>query len=186
MAATSSTSSTSIALTPRFEISSRGTNNAGCGLARIALQILGIKAHRIAGIIGVVFRNPGKPFFRTTPTRSTLRHGFCVFPFRKVDPAWVRIVRQNHRIIDSDVCNPAHTRNVRRRPVQVAKPARSREFVSPPSTQYRFTAGPCVYRKPRSVLSSAPFQCLSGECQSKLGATGRYWGIKRNGSPTFP
>src|SRR5664280_1676567 len=42
-------------------------------------------------------------------------------PFRKFHPGWIRIVRQNHRIIDSDVCNPARTRNVRRRPVQVAE-----------------------------------------------------------------
>ena len=36
-------------------------------------------------------------------------------PFRKFHPAQVRIVRQNHRIIESDVCNPARARNVRRR-----------------------------------------------------------------------
>jgi hypothetical protein len=28
-------------------------------------------------------------------------------PFRKLYPAWIRIVRQNHCIIESDVCNPA-------------------------------------------------------------------------------
>ena len=44
-------------------------------------------------------------------------------PFRKFHPAWIRIVRQNHRIIESDVCDPARARNVRRRPVQVAVPA---------------------------------------------------------------
>jgi hypothetical protein len=32
----------------------------------------------------------------------------------KFHPAWIRIVRQNHRIIKSDVCNPACARNVRR------------------------------------------------------------------------
>src|SRR5712675_2054570 len=36
-------------------------------------------------------------------------------PFRKFDPAWIRIVRQNHRIIRADACNPALARNVRRR-----------------------------------------------------------------------
>ena len=44
-------------------------------------------------------------------------------PFRKFHPAWIRIVRQNHRIIESDVCDPVRARNVRRRPVQVAVPA---------------------------------------------------------------
>jgi hypothetical protein len=44
-------------------------------------------------------------------------------PFRKFHPAWIRIVRQNHRIIESDVCDPARARNVCRRPVQVAQPA---------------------------------------------------------------
>ena len=44
-------------------------------------------------------------------------------PFRKFHPGWIRIVRQNHRTIDSDVCNPARTGNVRRRPFQVAEPA---------------------------------------------------------------
>jgi len=42
-------------------------------------------------------------------------------PFRKFDPAWIRIVRQNHRILESDDCDPARARNVRRRPVQVAE-----------------------------------------------------------------
>jgi len=36
-------------------------------------------------------------------------------PFRKFHPAQIRIVRQNHRIIDSDVCNPARAREVGRR-----------------------------------------------------------------------
>jgi hypothetical protein len=38
--------------------------------------------------------------------------GTC--PFRKFYPAWIRIVRQNRRIIESDVCDPARVRNVRR------------------------------------------------------------------------
>ena len=53
-------------------------------------------------------------------SRSPPQHG-C--PFRKFHPAWIRIVRQNHRIIESDVCDPVRARNVRRRPVQVAVPA---------------------------------------------------------------
>ena len=35
----------------------------------------------------------------------------------------IRPVRQNHRIIESDVCDPARARNVRRRPIQVGEPA---------------------------------------------------------------
>jgi phosphoenolpyruvate carboxylase len=35
-------------------------------------------------------------------------------PFRKYDPAWIRVVRQNHHIIGIDVCDPAWARNVRR------------------------------------------------------------------------
>jgi hypothetical protein len=38
-------------------------------------------------------------------------------PFRKFHPDWIFIVRQNHRIIESDVCDPARAWNVRRRPV---------------------------------------------------------------------
>jgi hypothetical protein len=35
----------------------------------------------------------------------------------------IRIVRQNHRMIGSDACSPAFTRNVHHRRVQVAAPA---------------------------------------------------------------
>ena len=55
--------------------------------------------------------------------RSSSRMRSCPCPFRKLHPAWIRIVRQNHRIIECDVCNPARARNVRRRPVQVEEPA---------------------------------------------------------------
>jgi hypothetical protein len=41
-------------------------------------------------------------------------------PFRKFHPAQIRIVRQNHRIIESEVCNPERARNVRRGSIQVA------------------------------------------------------------------
>ena len=44
-------------------------------------------------------------------------------PFRKLHPVWIRIVRQNHRIIESDVYNPARARNARRGSIQVANPA---------------------------------------------------------------
>ena len=42
---------------------------------------------------------------------------------------------QNHRILKSDVSDPACARNIRLRLVQVPPPARSREFVSPPSVE---------------------------------------------------
>jgi 3-isopropylmalate dehydratase small subunit len=35
-------------------------------------------------------------------------------PFRKFDPAWIRVVKQNHRIMQADACNPALAWNVRR------------------------------------------------------------------------
>jgi hypothetical protein len=41
-------------------------------------------------------------------------------PFRKFHPAWVRVVRQNHRNIRADACDPALARDVRRRHIQVA------------------------------------------------------------------
>jgi hypothetical protein len=44
-------------------------------------------------------------------------------PFRKFRPAWIRIAGQNHRIIESDVCDPARAGKVRHRPIQVAVPA---------------------------------------------------------------
>ena len=50
-------------------------------------------------------------------------HNAAPAPFRKFRPAQIRIVRQNLRTIESDVCNPARARNVCRRPVQVAEPA---------------------------------------------------------------
>jgi endothelin-converting enzyme/putative endopeptidase len=43
--------------------------------------------------------------------------------FPKISSGWIRIVRQNHRILESDVGNPARPRNVRRRLVQVEEPA---------------------------------------------------------------
>jgi hypothetical protein len=43
--------------------------------------------------------------------------------FPKIPSGWIRIVRQNHRILESDVCDPARAWNVCRRPVQVAVPA---------------------------------------------------------------
>jgi hypothetical protein len=43
------------------------------------------------------------------------------FSFPKIPSGWIR--RQNHRIIESDVCDPVRARNVRRRPIQVAVPA---------------------------------------------------------------
>jgi len=54
---------------------------------------------------------------------SRLSRGELTCAFRKFHPAWIRIVRQNHRIIEYDVCDPVRAWNVRRRPVQVAEPA---------------------------------------------------------------
>jgi hypothetical protein len=49
-------------------------------------------------------------------------------------------VRQNHRIIRIDVCDPVCARNFRRRHIQVATQAESREPVSQSSGQHRFEA----------------------------------------------
>ena len=64
----------------------------------------------------------------------------AVCPFRKFDPSGIRDVSQNHRIIKLDGCDPALARDVRRRPIQVATQARSREPVSPSSAQHRIEA----------------------------------------------
>jgi hypothetical protein len=40
--------------------------------------------------------------------------------FRKFHPAQIRVMKQNHRIILIDVCDPARARNICRRHVQVA------------------------------------------------------------------
>src|SRR3974390_2109567 len=44
-------------------------------------------------------------------------------PFRKSDPVWIRMIGQNHRIVESDVFDPAHTRSIRCRPGQLPQPA---------------------------------------------------------------
>jgi predicted DNA-binding ribbon-helix-helix protein len=48
---------------------------------------------------------------------------FVLNYFRKFYPAWIRMLGQNRRIMNSDVCGPLRTRNVGCRPVQVAQPA---------------------------------------------------------------
>ena len=74
-----------------------------------------------------------------TPEPASAGHPGMPFhcPFRKFDPSGIRSVRQNHRIIKLDACDPALARDVRRRPIQVATQARSREPISPSSTQHR-------------------------------------------------
>ena len=68
--------------------------------------------------------NPALGCKDAPPGRTIQRSGVIVTcPFRKFDPVWIRVVRQNHRIIRIDVCDPALARNVRRRLVQVAVPA---------------------------------------------------------------
>ncbi len=49
----------------------------------------------------------------TVLTSLPLRTIHC--PFRKFHPAWIRIIGQNHRIIDSNVCDPTRARHVRHR-----------------------------------------------------------------------
>jgi hypothetical protein len=58
---------------------------------------------------------------RLARARAAVKKHPC--PFRKFHPAQIRIVRQNHRIIESDVCNPERARNVRRGSIQVADSA---------------------------------------------------------------
>jgi hypothetical protein len=50
-------------------------------------------------------------------------------------------VRQNHRIIKFDACDPALARDIRPGHIQVGTQAGSRKLVSPSSAQYRFEAG---------------------------------------------
>jgi membrane peptidoglycan carboxypeptidase len=64
-------------------------------------------------------RQPGSAF-KLFVYLAALRGGLKTCPFRKVHPARIRIIRQNHRIY---VCDPARARNARRRPIQVAVPA---------------------------------------------------------------
>jgi len=54
---------------------------------------------------------------------------------------WIRVVRQNHRIVADDDCDPAYAGNVGRWCVQVAYAAWNREPVSSSSTEYRVAAG---------------------------------------------
>ena len=58
----------------------------------------------------------------------------------KIRSIWIRNAPQNHRIIKFDACEPALTHDVRRRHIQVATQARSREPVSPSSAQHRIEA----------------------------------------------
>ena len=58
----------------------------------------------------------------------------------KIRSIWIRDAPQNHRIIKFDACDPAPTHDVRRRHIQVATQAGSREPVSPSSAQHRIEA----------------------------------------------
>ncbi len=62
-------------------------------------------------------------------------------PFRKFHPAWIRVLGQNRRIMQSDGCDPSCSWNVPRRPFQVPQPAGSRDAISPPSVEYRIASG---------------------------------------------
>src|SRR5208282_2801837 len=72
-------------------------------------------------------------------------------PFLRFDPVWIRNVRQNHRIMRTDACDhtPALTLDLRRRHLQVAAQARSREPVSPSSAQYSIAAGAASFAAAR-------------------------------------
>jgi uncharacterized membrane protein YeaQ/YmgE (transglycosylase-associated protein family) len=65
----------------------------------------------IAGIIAKVSgeKNEPKGFILTTVLGIVGALVAC--PFRKFHPAWIRIIRQNHRILISDACDPACARN---------------------------------------------------------------------------
>jgi C-terminal processing protease CtpA/Prc len=52
-------------------------------------------------------------------------------PYRKFYPAWIRIVGQNHRIIASDVGDPARARYVCRRPAQAAVRLTTARYYTP-------------------------------------------------------
>src|SRR5262245_57314076 len=48
---------------------------------------------------------------------------FMACPFRKFHPAWIRMIGQNHRMVVGDDRDPAFSRNIYHRSVQVAQPA---------------------------------------------------------------
>jgi hypothetical protein len=86
-------------------------------------------------VLSVVESSSCHRCIKLTEKPSSKHHLAC--PFRKFDPSRIRNVSQNHRIIKFDACDPALARDVRRRHIQVATQARSREPVSPSSTQHR-------------------------------------------------
>jgi len=54
---------------------------------------------------------PRRPWYRASGTsQKTQRSGEIPCPFRKFHPVRIRIVSQNRRIIESDVCDPARAR----------------------------------------------------------------------------
>src|SRR5262245_18252841 len=73
--------------------------------------------------------------------RGQLFHFTLNLSFPKISSVQIRAMRQNQGIIRPDACNPSSACNVRRRPVQVATEAGSRESVSAPSAQHRLAVG---------------------------------------------
>ena len=75
----------------------------------------------------------------------------------------IRVKRENQRIIRRDACEPSSACNVRRRPVQVATQARSRESVSPPSAQHRLEAD--AASPARHILGDASLPDVDAELE---------------------
>jgi hypothetical protein len=86
-------------------------------------------------------------------------------PFRKLHPASIRMLRQNHRMLRVDACGPPHHRDRFRKPVQVAQAARSRELIAPPSAEH------CVSPSPQLPWPTAPrgHKCSSMDVISASG-----------------
>ena len=77
-------------------------------LAVVVAVILLLQAADDKSALGQIFNGLDKL------VESTV--GSLVLSENSIRP-WIRIVSQNHRIIESNVCDPARTRIVRRRPV---------------------------------------------------------------------
>src|SRR5262249_38045752 len=69
-------------------------------------------------------KSDGAPVCVTGDQLAVLLAGSTVSPTcptRKFHPAWIRLIGQNHCIVENDACDSAFARNVGRRPVQVAQ-----------------------------------------------------------------
>jgi hypothetical protein len=112
-----------------------------------------LKSHNRLEAENVFFRHQLDLALRHRPPRIRFRgsgRAASWLSFPKISPLQIRVKRENQRIIRLDASDPSSACNVRRRPVQVAPQARSREPVSAPSAQHRLEADValCPYRKP--------------------------------------